>query len=361
MNNKLKFGILGCGFWARYQLPAWLELEGVVPVALYNRTIGKAEALARQYNISHCYNDAEQLFKNEDLDFVDIITDVDTHAPFVEMAAAYGVPVICQKPIAPSLEIARSMVNTCAKNNIPFYIHENFRWQAPLRRLKELLESMVIGKPFKANVRFCNSFPVFQNQPFLASLDHFILTDVGSHVLDICRFLFGEASSLYCQAATINAGIRGEDVASVSLKMESGLHCYAEMSFASILENEAFPQTFVSVEGISGSIELTRDYEIRITTREGTLREVAAPVFYDWMDPAYAVVHSSIVDCNRNILQALLGGPQAETTGTDNYETAKLVWASYASIASNEVIDMKKFGDTYALNALSTSGISTAL
>ncbi len=350
MQKKLRFAILGCGFWANYQLPAWLELEDVIPVALYNRTLDKALALGRQYNIRHCYDDAEKLFKNEQLDFVDIITDVDTHVRFVNMAASYGVPVICQKPMAPSLTAARNMVELCDEKNVPFFIHENFRWQAPIRRIKELLASGVIGRPFKANLKFCTSFPVFKNQPFLAELEHFILTDVGSHLLDICRFLFGEAARLYCQAAGINPGIKGEDVANVFLTMQSGLHCYVEMSYASIVENQAFPQTFILIEGEKGTLQLTNNYEIRITTAKGTTSETAMPAHYAWADPSYAVVHSSIVDCNRNILQSLQGIQPAETTGRDNFKTVALVWASYASIEKNTVIDLSEFSKGHIAN-----------
>ena len=64
--------------------------------------------------------------------------------------------------------------------------------------------------------------------------------DIGSHVLDICRFLFGEANSLYCLTQTVNATIKGEDVANVLMEMSNGIHCYAEMSYASILEKEVF-------------------------------------------------------------------------------------------------------------------------
>jgi predicted dehydrogenase len=245
--------------------------------------------------------------------------------------------------MAPSLQLARGMLDTCARHHVPLFIHENFRWQTPIRRLKEILSSGVIGHPFKANIKFCTSFPVFDNQPFLADLDHFILTDVGSHLLDVCRFLFGEASSLYCQATSISPGIKGEDVANVFLTMDSGLHCYIEMSFASRLENEAFPQTFITVEGDKGSLQLARDYEIRITTGEGISSMMAAPRLYPWMDPAYAVVHSSIVDCNRDLLQALQGKGVAETTGDDNFRTAELVWAAYRSIERNAVIDMNTF------------------
>ena len=350
MPNKLRFAILGCGFWAGYQLPAWLEINGVTPVALYNRTLDRALALGKQYHIEHCYDDAEKLFENEALDFADIITDVDTHVHFVEMAAHYGVPVICQKPMAPSLPAACNMLRACSEKNIQFFIHENFRWQAPIRRVRELLDSGIIGRPFKANLKFCSSFPVFNNQPFLAGLEHFILTDVGSHLLDICRFLFGEAAHLYCQAASINPGIKGEDVANVFLTMKSGLHCYAEMSFASIIENQAFPQTFILIEGEKGSLHLSKDYKISITLPGGTTHTTAPPAQYAWQDPAYAVVHSSIVDCNRDILQNLQGIKQAETTGWDNFETVKLVWASYESIKANAVINMDEFRRQYCGN-----------
>ena len=121
------------------------------------------------------------------------------------------------------------------------------------------------------------------------------------------------------------------------MQMRSGLHCYAEMSYASILEKEAFPQTLVLVEGEKGSVHLTNDFDLRITTRQGTTSQKIEPVMYKWIDPAYAVVHSSIVDCNRDILNGLHGG-EAETTGSDNLKTIQLVWASYESAATGKLI-----------------------
>jgi predicted dehydrogenase len=259
------------------------------------------------------------------------------------MAAKKRVAVICQKPMAPKLSIAKQMLEVCNKKSVPLFIHENFRWQAPIRKLKELLTSGKIGKVFKARVSFCSGFPVFDNQPFLAELDEFILTDIGSHTLDICRFLFGEVDTLFCQTHSVNPKIKGEDVANVFMKMQSGVSCYAEMSYASILEYESFPQTFVLAEGEQGSIHLTKNFEIRLTTRAGTEVIKAEPKMYSWLDPAYAVVHSSIVDCNRNILYQLQGKANAETTGVDNFETVRLVHAAYASARSNQLVHMKSF------------------
>ncbi|PSR57046.1 gfo/Idh/MocA family oxidoreductase [Adhaeribacter arboris] len=340
--KKLKFAVFGTGFWSYYQLSGWQELPGVEPIALYNRTQSRAEEVARTFNVPHVYDDPDELLQQHaaELDFMDIITDVDTHALFTEKGAAQGLAVICQKPMAPTLETARRMVTVCKNAGVKLYIHENFRWQAPIRKVKEILDSGLLGKLFRARVTFVSAFPVFQNQPFLAELEEFILTDIGSHILDICRFLFGEVASLYCQTNRVNSQIKGEDVAHVLLRMQNGISCFAEMSYASLLEKEAFPQTLVQVEGEHGSLILTHDFQIKITTRQGTNSTAAEPQMYSWVDPAYAVVHSSIVDCNRNILEDLLGNAPAETTGDDNFQTVRLVHAAYESARTNKVVSL---------------------
>jgi predicted dehydrogenase len=339
--KKLRGAIIGTGFWANYQVPAWLELDGVEIVALYNRTKAKAETINEKFSLNAgIYDDINALLSNEEIDFADIITDVDTHAHFTTVIAGNGKNVICQKPMASSIEEASTMLSVCDKNGVKLFIHENFRWQAPLRALKKTLDSGVIGDPFKARVSFCSAFPVFDNQPFLATLEKFILTDIGSHILDICRYLFGEAETLYCLTQKVNPEIKGEDVANVLMKMKNGLHCIAEMSYASLLEKEAFPQTLILVEGQKGSVQLTHNFEIKVTTAGGTSSEIIQPKMYDWLDPDYAVVHSSIVDCNANIFRGLQGLP-CETTGEDNYKTIQLVNACYESAAGNKIIQLK--------------------
>ncbi|TDB59542.1 Gfo/Idh/MocA family protein [Arundinibacter roseus] len=335
--KKRTCAIIGTGFWANYQIPAWQELDGVEIVAVYNRTLSRGQQVAKKFGIGPAYDDAARMLQEHKPDFVDIITDVDTHAAFTKLAATHRADVICQKPMAPSYHQASEMLQFCEQQQVKLFIHENFRWQAPIRALKKILDSGRIGTPFKARISFCSGFPVFENQPFLAELEHFILTDVGSHVLDVSRFLFGEARSVYCQTRRVNPNIRGEDVANVFLEMQGGLHCFVEMSYASILEKESFPQTLVLVEGDKGSVALGHDFELKMTTRQGTTCEISRPVMYPWLDPDYAVVHASIVECNRNILLGLNGG-NAETTGSDNLKTVALVWASYASAAEGRVI-----------------------
>lgn len=119
MAAMLRFALFGAGFWSQFQLAAWRELEGVECVAIYNRTREKAEVLARRFGVKEVYNDPEELLRNETLDFVDIVTATETHAQLVHLAAANGVAVICQKPMALSLATAQQMVNDCSRAGVP--------------------------------------------------------------------------------------------------------------------------------------------------------------------------------------------------------------------------------------------------
>ncbi len=338
--KELRFAILGTGFWARYQLAAWRELAGARCVALGNRTRFKAQALAQEFEIPAVYEDAEELIRKEQPDFLDIITDVDTHSRFVHLAAMHKTAVICQKPMAPTLAEARNMVAACAAANVWFGVHENWRWQAPIRELKTLLASGAIGKPFRARVDYVNSFPVFENQPFLKTLQQFILTDMGSHILDVVRFLFGEAASLCCQTHQIHRDIAGEDAATVLFRMRSGATVVVNLSYASRVEHDRFPETFIHVEGERGALELAPDYWLRLTTETGTTARRCPPPFHAWADPRYGLVHSSIVACHRDLLHALQTGTAPETSAADNLRTLHLVQAAYDSAREHRLVEI---------------------
>jgi predicted dehydrogenase len=338
--EPLNFAIIGTGFWSQFQLAAWQELDGARCVAVYNRTRRKAEELAARFDVPAVYDDPEALLSRESLDFVDIITSVETHAPLVELAARRGIAAVCQKPLATSYEEAQRMVEACQQAGVSLIVHENWRWQAPIRSLKAILEEGTVGRPFRARIDMLTGFPVFANQPALRELDRFILSDLGTHILDAARFLFGEAKQLYCSTHKIHTDIRGEDVATIVLEMgRAPTTVICELAYAeNHLERDCFPQTLIFVEAQRGSIELAPGFELRITTAGGTTVRHVPPKPYPWVDPAYAVVQSSIVDCNADILRALRSGTAAETDALDNLRTLQLVFDCYQSAERSEVI-----------------------
>lgn len=338
--STLKFAMFGAHFWARYQLAAWSEFSDAKCIALYNRTVSKAEKLAREFGVPAVYDDPEELLSKEDIDFVDICTDVFGHRKFTEMVARHKVPVICQKPMGPSLEIAQQMAKNCHDAGVPFYIHENWRWQHPIRAFKKVLDEGSIGVPFRAHLRMVSGFPVFINEPALKEWEEFILWDMGTHILDVARFLFGEADRLYCQVHRVHPDIKGEDIATVMMHMAGRTTVICELGYAeNYLEHERFPETFIFVEGDKGSAELAPDFWVRVTTKDGTHSWRCPLPNFKWADSDYLVVHSSMVPCIANLLQALKGEGPAESTADDNLKTMILTSAAYDSARSGKTID----------------------
>jgi predicted dehydrogenase len=343
--NELRFAVFGAGFWARFQLAAWREVAGTRCVAICDRAREKAEALARALEIPAVYDRPEDLFREARPDFVDVITDASSHGELVRMAAAHRIPVICQKPMAPTLHEAEDLVATCRDAGVPFLIHENWRWQEPIRAARRILDEGPIGVPFRARIDMISGFPVFVNQPSLKELDQFIVSDMGTHILDVARFLFGEVGSLYCTTRRVNPDIKGEDVAPVVMQCgPARTTVICEMAYAqNPLERECFPQTLLFVEGDRGSLELAPDYWLRVTTADGTLSRRHPPPRYSWADPSYDVVHSSMVPCLANLLGALRTGDAtaAETHAEDNLKTLRLVFAAYDSARDDRAIALE--------------------
>jgi len=341
--RKLRFAFFGAGFFARFQMAAWRELDGAECVALFNRTRVKGEAFAEEFGIPKVYDDPEELFRRETLDFVDLCTNPFTLPRFVKMAAAHRVPVISQKPMAPSVAIGEELVKTCAKAGIPYFIHENWRWQTQLRQFKSVLDSGDIGTPFRARITHVSGYPVFINEPTLKDLENFILTDMGTHILDIARFYFGEPERLYCQIHQVHPNIKGEDVATVMLLANGGKTTVTcELAYPeNYYEHDVRPQSLVFVEGDKGTAEVAADYWIRVTTRDGTHSRRYPPISYRWADADHRVVEASIVTCHAGFLQAFRGEGAPETTGEDNLKTLKLVYACYDSARSGEAVRLQ--------------------
>jgi predicted dehydrogenase len=211
--------------------------------------------------------------------------------------------------------------------------------------LKEVIDSGEIGSLFRAHVFLVSGYPVFSNEPGLKDLENFILADMGVHLLDVCRFLFGEADNIYCHTHRVQKDIKGEDAATVMMRMGGGITVTCSMGFPGhFLEHDVFTQTLIFVEGNAGSAQLDRDYWIRVTTSSGTRANRHAPVWLPWMNPRYLASHASLVPCNASLLRAIRGEGEAETVASDNLKTVRLTFAAYDSARTGAAIQLSDSG-----------------
>jgi len=336
--SDLRGGLIGCGFFAVNQMHGWRDARGADIYAICDRDPERLKIVGDQFGVEKRYADAAEMLTVEKLDFVDIATTVGSHRALVELAASHRIPTICQKPFAPTLADAKAMVIACEKAGIPLMIHENFRWQSAIQAVKAVLESGVIGDPFFGRISFRSGFDVFSGQPYLAEGKRFIIEDLGIHILDIARFLFGDVTRLMASTRRVNQNIAGEDVATMLLDHEAGVTSVVDCSYATKLEVEPFPETLVEIDGSQGTLRLAQGYRLTVTGKAGTEHRDIAPPLLPWASRPWHNIQESVTAIQQHWVDCLQSGREASTSGADNLKTFALVEAAYASAETRQPI-----------------------
>lgn len=323
----LKGALIGCGFFARNHLAAWRETPGAEIVALCDHEPAKAAGLAQEFGIPRSYADAAVLAETEALDFVDIVTTVESHLPLVELFAARRVAVICQKPFARTLAEGQRMVAACESAGVTLMVHENWRWQAPLLAVQRAMASGAIGRPEVSRLSFRHAYDIYAGQPYLLTEKRLALMDIGIHVLDVARAWLGEATRIACRIQRIDPRVAGEDSVSVLLDQDGGARSLVDFCFATTLHPDPFPQTLALVQGSDGVLELDRDFRLRVNGAE-TIVDAAVPA---WGARPWHVIQDSVRRIQQHWVECLMSGREPATSGRDNLRTLQLVELAYAS------------------------------
>lgn len=343
MPERFRAGVIGCGFFATNHLHAWRHIDDVDLVAVCDLDREKAKAAAGTHGVPSVYDDAEAMLASEELDFVDIVTTMPTHRPIAELVAAHRVPMIVQKPFAPTIEDCRAIVNAAAASAVPLMVHENFRFQTPIKAVREVLDSGVIGRPFFGRIGWRTAFDVYANQPYLAEEERFLLLDLVIHLFDVDRYLFGEVDQLTCRTQSIKPGIKGEDAATVLLGHENGVTSVVDATYSSKRDPDPFPETLIEIDGTEGSIRLNYGSELVIVSPPGTERRIVEPALLPWAEKPWHGVQESVLATQQHWVECLSKGREPDTSGADNLKTYALCEAAYASAAGGQTVDPKDF------------------
>jgi predicted dehydrogenase len=338
--TELRGALIGCGFFAVNQMHAWKDVSGASIVAICDRDPERLKIVGDQFGIERRYSDATALFADGGFDFVDIATTVQSHRALVEMAATRKVPAICQKPFAKTLDDAKAMVGACEDAGIPLMVHENFRWQTPIQAVKRVVDAGMIGQVFWGRFSFRSGYDVFSGQPYLAEGERFIIEDLGIHTLDIARYILGDVAALTARTRRVNPKIKGEDVATMLLDHESGATSIVDISYATKLGTEPFPETLVELDGTEGTIRLSQGYRLEVTNANGTQVSDVSPKLLSWASRPWHNIQESVFAIQEHWVDRLAAGGEIATSGADNLKTFALVEAAYDSARSGKPVDI---------------------
>ncbi|WP_018859262.1 Gfo/Idh/MocA family protein [Rhizobium sp. 42MFCr.1] len=338
--SELNGALIGCGFFAINQMHAWNDVDGARIVAICDRDPERLKIVGDQFGIERRYSDANALFSDGGFDFVDIATTVQSHRILVEMAAQHEVPAICQKPFAKTLADAKAMVAACRAAGVPLMVHENFRWQRPIQAVRKVLDEGSIGTPFWGRFSFRSGYDVFSGQPYLAEGERFIIEDLGIHTLDIARYILGDVATVSARTKRVNPNIKGEDVATILLDHESGATSIVDVSYATKLSKEPFPETLIEIDGSEGTIRLTQGYQLEVTNANGTATDDVSPILLSWASRPWHNIQESVYAIQQHWVDKLKQGAEHSTSGADNLKTFALVEGAYESAASGQTVDV---------------------
>jgi predicted dehydrogenase len=332
--------LIGCGFFARNHMAAWAEIAEVDIIAVIDRDPARAAAYARDFGIPHWGSDAAALLAEVKPDFVDIATTVTSHRALVELAAQHARLVICQKPFAETLEDAAAMVAACDARGVQLAVHENFRWQRPVRAVKALLDQGAIGAPRWLRLSFRHGYDIYANQPYLAEVRDLALTDIGLHLFDMVRHLMGDATRLSCEVQRRNPRVAGFDAFHALLRHGSGAVSSVECSFHSTLSPDPFPQSLLVVEGDGGTIEVTEGFRLRLH-RDGRAEEQdVEPPCPAWGARPWHLIQDSVAAFQAQIPAALSGGAEMAPSGAHNLKTLSMVLAAIRAGDTGETVTL---------------------
>ena len=322
----LRVGLIGAGWVTQHHLRGWQMLSDEAKVvAIADPSVEAAQRRADEFGIPARFIGASEMLAAGGLDAVDIAAPRQVHADLARLAADHGLPILCQKPLAPTLAEAERLVADIGER-VRLMVHENWRFRAYYRQAASWLREGRIGAVKGAALNLVTSGTVpdaqdryyaLDRQPFMRTETRMLVAEVLIHHLDTLRFLLGP---LTVQAAALNmtcADMVGEDTAIIHLQTGYGAGVSVFATFAAHgAPTEQRDQ--LTILGETGTIRLDgADLSIAGAYNEGIAFD--QPEAYIG---SYAATIAHFVHCLRD-------GTPFETAPEDNLQTLRIVEDCY--------------------------------
>jgi D-apiose dehydrogenase len=331
--RRLRVAGVGAGYFAQFHLEGWRGIDAVDYVGLCDADRGKAEALAARFGIREVFADAATMLDRLRPDLFDIVTPPATHRALVATGAARGVPMICQKPLAPSYAEALEIVESAERASTLLVVHENFRFQPWYREAKRLLEAGTLGVPHTIAFRLRpgdgqGPRAYLDRQPYFQQMPRLLVYETAIHFIDTYRYLLGEIRSVYAQLRRMNPVIAGEDAGYIVFDFASGATGLFDGNRSNdhVAANPRRTMGEMWLEGSAGVLRLDGDARLFWKAHHGEEREHV----YDRGDDA-TFGGGACGALQRHVVAHLLESGPVENTGRDYLVNLRVQDAIYRS------------------------------
>jgi glucose-fructose oxidoreductase len=276
-DRKIRYAVVGQGWFAQTAiLPAFANAtDNSVLTALISGDPDKRRELGRKYRVpAYGYDEYENLLADGSLDAVYIALPNSMHREYTERAARHGIHVLCEKPMAPTVEDCKAMIDACSEAKVKLMIAYRLHFEEGNLKAVELVTSGRIGEP-----RLFNSVYTQQVEEGNIRLESRLgggpLGDIGIYCINAARYLFrDEPTEVAAFAATADRD-RFETVP----EMVAGILRFPDERLATILVGfgEAKVSTY-RVVGTKGELRMEPAYSfdedlVQYVTVDGQTKE----------------------------------------------------------------------------------------
>lgn len=204
---------MGLGFIGRVHVNAYHAIPLCFPNAPVSASMGallrsheSSDEFVKTAGFGRVTTNLEEFF-SVPLDLVDLCTPNQLHYAEAMAAIDRGIPVYCEKPLARSLEEARSMAQAAEKKGILTHTAFVLRYLPAIRQIKAILEAGELGEIFNFRAHMFHSSYLDQNRPMawrlrMAESGGGAFADLGAHLVDIAHYLLGEVESVRADSRT---------------------------------------------------------------------------------------------------------------------------------------------------------------
>jgi predicted dehydrogenase len=203
--KPLNIGMIGYAFMGKAHSAAYrdvaryfpdLQLQPVLK-AICGRNEQAVAQAAQQFGWESYETDAMALIARDDIDVVDVSSPGWAHKDQVIAAAKAGKHIICEKPIANNLKDARAMAAAVETAGVKSLVMFNYRRIPAVSLAREMIQAGDIGDIYQVRFRYLQDWIADPAFPMVWRLDKDkagsgALGDIGSHIIDLARFLVGE-------------------------------------------------------------------------------------------------------------------------------------------------------------------------
>jgi len=232
---SIRAGLIGYGLGgAAFHAPFIATTPGLTLEAIVTTNPERRAQAERAYPGVRLLSSADELFTTpRPVDLVVVTTPNRSHVPLAMSALGAGLPVVIDKPIAPTSAAARAVIAEAARRGLMLTVFHNRRWDGDFLTVRRLLAEGALGDVHRFESRFERWRPTGrQNWRELPDPEDAggLLFDLGSHLIDQALVLFGPVESIYAEIDRWRPGTAVDDDVFLALTHRSGVRSHLWMT-----------------------------------------------------------------------------------------------------------------------------------